>query len=53
MIMVNCGGGTDSDKKVMSKYKVEGYPTILVFEDGKPTEYNGKRSKEDFIAVFS
>lgn len=52
MIKVNCGGGTDSDKEIMEKYSIDGYPTIIVFENGNATPYNGKRTKEDFIEAF-
>jgi len=53
MIKVNCGESTDSDKKIMEKYSIDGYPTIILFVDGKPTPYSGKRNKEDFIEVFN
>ena len=53
MIKVNCGGGSDKDKEIMSKYNVEGYPTIIVFEDGKPSEYTGNRTVDDFLSIFS
>ena len=51
MIKVNCGEGTKDDKKIMEKYDVDGYPTIIIFEDGKPTKYDGKRTKEDLLAI--
>ena len=51
MIKVNCGEGTIEDKKIMEKYQVDGYPTIIIFEDGKPKKYDGKRTKEDLLAV--
>jgi len=53
MIKVNCGEGSDADKKLMEKYSIDGYPTIILFVDGNPTPYSGKRNKEDFIEVFS
>jgi len=53
MIKVNCGGGTEKDKELMSKYNIEGYPTIIIFDDGKPAEYSGKRTKDDFLSIFS
>jgi protein disulfide-isomerase-like protein len=52
MIKVNCGEGTIEDKKIMEKYQVDGYPTIIIFEDGKPKKYDGKRTKEDLLAVI-
>jgi protein disulfide-isomerase-like protein len=51
MIKVNCGEGTVEDKEIMEKYNIDGYPTIVIFEDGKPSKYEGKRSKEDLLAL--
>lgn len=53
MIKVNCGNGTDDDKKIMDKYSIDGYPTIIIFENGKHSPYEGKRTKDDFEALFS
>ena len=53
MIKVNCGDGTDSDKKTMEKYSIDGYPTIIIFNDGEPTPYTGKRTKDDLKEIFS
>jgi len=53
MIKVNCGGGTEKDKELMSKYNIEGYPTIIIFDNGTPSEYSGKRTKDDFLSIFS
>ena len=53
MIKVNCGEGTKHDKEIMEKYSIDGYPTIIIFEDGKPTPYEGKRTKEALEALFN
>jgi len=53
MIKVNCGGGTEKDKELMNKYNIEGYPTIIIFDNGTPAEYTGKRTKDDFLSIFS
>ena len=53
MIKVNCGNGTDGDKKIMDKYSIDGYPTIIIFEDGKPSPYDGNRTKKDLMDIFS
>ena len=53
MIKVNCGEGTKHDKEIMEKYSIDGYPTIIVFEDGKPTPYEGKRTKEGLESLCS
>ena len=52
MLKVNCGEGTVEDKELMEKYSIDGYPTIIIFEDGKPTKYEGKRSKEDLLSIL-
>jgi protein disulfide-isomerase-like protein len=52
MIKVNCGENTKKDKQIMKKYEVDGYPTIIIFEDGKPKKYNGERNVEDLLALF-
>ena len=53
MIKINCGDKEGKSADLMSKYKVEGFPTIIVFDDGEPTEYNGGRTADDFLSVFS
>ena len=48
MIMVNCGEGTPADQKIMKKYSIDGYPTIIKFVNGKPQLYQGERDVESF-----
>lgn len=48
MIMVNCGEGTPADQKIMKKYSIDGYPTIIKFVEGKPQLYQGEREPESF-----
>jgi protein disulfide-isomerase A1 len=48
MIMVNCGEGTPSDQKIMKKYSIDGYPTIIKFVNGKAQLYQGERDPESF-----
>lgn len=52
MIMVNCGEGTDEDQKVMKKYNVDGYPTIIKFVNGTPSLYRGDRDADSFKDMF-
>ena len=52
MIKVNCGEGTKEEKAIMDKYDIDGYPTIIIFQDGKPSKYEGNRNKEDFLGLF-
>lgn len=53
MIMVNCGEGTDEDQKVMKKYNVDGYPTIIKFVNGTPSLYRGDRDADSFKDIFN
>jgi thiol-disulfide isomerase/thioredoxin len=53
MIMVNCGEGTDQDQKVMKKYNVDGYPTIIKFVNGTPSLYRGDRDSDSFKDIFA
>jgi thioredoxin-like negative regulator of GroEL len=56
---VNVGGNdtpndaTEQQKALGSKYPIKGYPTILIFEDGKMVnEYEGPRTEEGIIQVL-
>ena len=52
MIKVNCGNGTEDDEKIMKKYNVQGYPTIVKIINGKPSEYQGDRDADSFKEMF-
>ena len=53
MLKVNCGGGSEKEKEIMEKYKIDGYPTIILFKNGKPSQYEGARNKDAFIEALS
>ena len=53
MLKVNCGGGSEKEKEIMEKYKIDGYPTIILFTNGKPSQYEGARNKDAFIEALS
>jgi hypothetical protein len=36
----------------MEKYDVDGYPTIIIFEEGKPQKYTGKRTQEGLLEIL-
>ena len=52
MIKVNCGEGTDEDQRIMKKYSIDGYPTIIKFVNGKATLYQGDRDSDSFKEMF-
>ena len=39
----------DKDKSEISKYKVKGFPTVLVVDGGQTTEYPGDRTASGII----
>ena len=49
MIKINCGEGTPEQKKLMSTYDVDGYPTILIVDNGKATPYEGDRTEDALL----
>ncbi len=57
---VNVGGdkspsdATSEQEELGKKYSIKGYPTILIFQNGKLiTEYEGPRSEEGFKTALS
>ncbi len=49
MVKINCGEGTPAQKKLMADYDVDGYPTILIVDNGKATPYDGDRTEEALL----
>jgi len=52
MVQINVGEGTDKDKELAEKYQIDGYPTIMLFKNGKATPYNGPRTEEGFLSAL-
>ena len=54
MLKINCSKQDDEQvNDLMSEYKVKGYPTIILFNNGKPTHYEGERTAEAFKEALS
>lgn len=53
MIKVNLGDGTEEQKKTMGAYGIKGFPTIIKFENGKPTGQLDSREKNGFLEFFA
>lgn len=49
MVQVNVGEGTEKDKEISEKYEIDGYPTIMLFKNGKAVPYEGPRTEEGFM----
>ena len=53
MLKINCADESTKTQELAAKYKVDGYPTIIIFDDGTPSDYTGSRTAEDFLAALS
>ena len=52
MIKIDVGGKDPEHKDLMKKYQIEGFPTILVFQNGTPVTYKGDRSVDSFLETL-
>lgn len=43
----------DKDKSEISKYKVKGYPSVLIVDSGQTTEYPGERTASGIIEFLN
>jgi|TARA_B110000114_G_C14991394_1_gene356756 thiol:disulfide interchange protein len=53
MIKLDVGDGKPEQKLMMEKYGVQGFPTILVFENGEYTRKHEERTNKSFIDFFN
>ena len=52
MIKIDVGGKTPEQKALMEKYEVDGFPTIIVFQNGTPVPYEGTRTTDAFLKTL-
>lgn len=52
MIKINVGDKTPEQNKLMKKYNINGFPTIVMFEDGKVNGVMSGRTKDDFLSFL-
>lgn len=52
MVKVNVGDKTDEQEALIAKYKIDGFPTVMVFQNGKPTPYVGEYTEEMFMKIL-
>jgi thioredoxin 1 len=52
MIKVDVGGKTPEQTQLMKKYNISGFPTIVMFEDGKVKGVMSERTKEAFLSFL-
>lgn len=53
MIKINVGNGTDKDRDIMNEYMVEGFPTIIIFNNGKKVGVFKDRDRDSFEKFFN
>lgn len=53
MVKIDVGGKDEETKELLTKYKIDGFPTILVFQNGKPTPYEGAKTVDGFLASIN
>lgn len=49
MVMIDVGGKSAEQQALIDKYEIDGFPTILVFQNGNPQPYSGKRDVDAFL----
>ncbi len=52
MVHIDVGGKTPEQKELMDRYQIDGFPTILIFQDGKHTPYEGSRTADAFLKAL-
>ena len=50
---INCTNETAEIEKLISKFSIEGYPTIKLLKDGQVIEYNAKPTKDTLIQFLN
>ena len=50
MVKVNCGEENEEHQSIVDKYKIEGFPTIKLLNNGKvESDYTGGRDEKDLV----
>jgi len=53
MVMIDVGGKTPEQQALIEKYEIDGFPTILIFQNGNYEPYTGKRDVDSFLKQLS
>lgn len=53
MLKLNVGDGKPEQKEMMKKYNINGFPTIIMFENGENKGVLEKRDKKSFLEYFN
>jgi thioredoxin-like negative regulator of GroEL len=49
VVLVDCENGGENE---CSANNIRGFPTMILFKDGKPTQFNGERTTEGIISFI-
>jgi hypothetical protein len=49
MVMIDVGGKSAEQQALIDKYEIDGFPTILIFQNGQHEPYSGKRDVDSFL----
>jgi protein disulfide-isomerase-like protein len=52
MLKVNVGGKTAEEEALLKKYKIDGFPTVMIFQSGEGKPYDGERTKEALLKLL-
>ena len=53
MLKVNVGDKTDEQEALLTKYKIDGFPTVLVFQNGTASPYSGEYKEAMFQSILA
>jgi len=53
MFKINVGEDNKEHKEIMKKYDIEGFPTLIVFQNGSHTHYDGPRTVDKLLENLS
>jgi thiol-disulfide isomerase/thioredoxin len=52
MLKVNVGGKTAEEEALLKKYKIDGFPTVMIFQSGNGTPYEGEKTKDTLLKLL-
>jgi thiol:disulfide interchange protein len=52
MIKINVGEQTDEQQALLAKYHIDGFPTVLIFQNGTASSYQGDYKEAMFVKML-
>eukprot|EP01088_Endostelium_zonatum_P000754 TRINITY_DN11003_c0_g1_i1.p1 TRINITY_DN11003_c0_g1~~TRINITY_DN11003_c0_g1_i1.p1 ORF type:complete len:507 (-),score=134.24 TRINITY_DN11003_c0_g1_i1:51-1529(-) len=50
IILAKLDGSQEEERPLVSKLQVRGFPTLIFYNNGVPTQYNGQRTAEEIVS---